>query len=29
MDIPLEALETLIRAIKPEAKDEPEPDDAA
>ena len=28
MDIPLEALETLIRAIKPEAKDEPEPDDA-
>ena len=29
MDIPLEALETLIRAIKPEAKDQPEPDDAA
>ncbi|HEX6483649.1 MAG TPA: helix-turn-helix transcriptional regulator [Ktedonobacteraceae bacterium] len=29
MDIPLEALETLIRAIKPESKRGPEPDDAA
>ena len=29
MDIPLEALETLLRAIKPEARHEPEPDDAA
>ncbi len=29
MDIPLEALETLLRAIKPESRHEPEPDDAA
>ncbi len=29
MDIPLEALETLLRTIKQEPGDEPEPDDAA